>query len=624
MNGNDVVDLLEFLIEIRGGKIDESRLEEQKKIIHKIKESIDKGFQLILEAPTGFGKTECAFTAFLDAYSKNIVERFIHVVPTRSLLRALFRRYLTYSMKMNSKILVSYDHGDLWFRRPHIWDNIIEKGITFENIEKYKEQIFKDIASAINRGDYEELRKLLGHSYFIFPITVSTLDVFAYAFLSKRTYQDYLLMPINLMSYSLIVLDEVHVLQDIDYYTLDVVKNVMHDFANASIPSVLMSATLPTSLINELESIDSVKHIVVQWRGTPIDVVASPLQKGKHLTLDEVLRIINENKYKDILIVVNTVSFAQSIYGYLKQQLGKREEYIIRLVHGMFCDHDRFIREVELEDLAEYKRRNKKGKSLILISTQVAECGLDYPFDIVLSELAPIDALIQRIGRIRGKGTAIIYDVETPHPYEKEVLKPTKNAILNNVNLLGEAPRSINSARELLDIVYNANVIGRLKEKSLFRREYLYRSFYDYFEALNVLRNPELEIRIRPNTYIEAVIISDECYDKILKDITQGINRIRKGDICYHKIRTRIENGYTLKLQLSRRYFTFDENVKRFKPGGLIGNTLRAYNSTALELRIHDKFIEIIPTEILHPYNLYLIRESLYSSEVGLRRFNRK
>ena len=618
---NNIIGSLRSLVEARGGKVDEARLKEQESIIKSIDENIDQGSQLILEAPTGFGKTECVFVSFLRAYRRSLIDRIIHVVPTRSLLRALFRRYLTYMMNVSDdiKILVSYDHGDLWFRRPGVWNEIIKKGVTFDNIKNYRKEILKTISKAINEYRYEELRRLLGHSYFLFNVTVSTLDVFAYAFLSKRTYQDYMLMPINLMSYSLIVLDEVHILQDIDYYTFDVIKRIIRDFANAGIPIVLMSATLPSCIINELKSTMALNHLVVKWKGGPIDVEISPLMRGKTLTIDK-LRVILENGDKDTLIVVNTIRRAQEIYEHLKP-LEKKGNYIVRLIHGMFCDHDRFIREIELEDLAKLKRKGEKNKTLILVSTQVSECGLDYPFDMVLSELAPMDALIQRIGRIRDKGVAIIYDVEHPQPYEKDILKLTKDTILNNVSLLEKAPRDVNNARTLLDKVYSTNIVNRLRERSLYRHEYLYKSFYDYFEVLNVLRNPELEIRIRPNTYIEALIVSDNCYEEILKTVkVKGSITLCEDNECYHEIRTKINDGYIIKIQLSKRYFTFDEALKRFKPEGLVGNVLRAYGPNALELRLRGKCIEVVPTEIFHPYNLYLLRESIYSSEVGLRR----
>jgi CRISPR-associated endonuclease/helicase Cas3 len=126
------------------------------------------------------------------------------------------------------------------------------------------------------------------------------------------------------------------------------------------------------------------------------------------------------------------------------------------LVHSRFKRGSRSQLENDLRNIY-----NKTAEACLVVSTQVVEVSLDISFDLMITECAPIDALIQRFGRINRKRTKDtighykpIYVLQPPTgkfdalPYGLEVLNVTFNALPNG-ELIKET-----GAQKLIDIVY--------------------------------------------------------------------------------------------------------------------------------------------------------------------------
>jgi CRISPR-associated endonuclease/helicase Cas3 len=104
---------------------------------------------------------------------------------------------------------------------------------------------------------------------------------------------------------------------------------------------------------------------------------------------------------------------------------------------------------------------NTSSNACIVVSTQVVEVSLDISFDVMITECAPIDAMIQRFGRINRKRTnetigkyKDIYVIQPPEdknealPYDIDILKNSFD-VLPNDSLMEEA-----SLQKLIDMVY--------------------------------------------------------------------------------------------------------------------------------------------------------------------------
>lgn len=250
-----------------------------------------------------------------------------------------------------------------------------------------------------------------------------------------------------------VVLDEIHTysntIQAIVLKIVEVLKALgcrIH-IGSATMPSVLYDkiiellggrdyvyeVSLPHST---LETFD--RHIVHK-----IDSVEEALLTIPH----------SVEKKEKVLVVCNQIKRAQSLYEELKLRF---PEVPIMLIHSRFKRGQRQHLESKLKD-----QYNTTQESCIVVATQVVEVSLDISFDLMITECAPLDSLIQRFGRINRKRSRTqtrtyrdIYVVKPPEdekdakPYGKDVLEKSFEALPDG-DLLKEA-----DVQRLLDKVY--------------------------------------------------------------------------------------------------------------------------------------------------------------------------
>lgn len=107
-------------------------------------------------------------------------------------------------------------------------------------------------------------------------------------------------------------------------------------------------------------------------------------------------------------VMCDTVTRAQAAYRVLRDSFGSDE---VMLTHARFMDLDRMENETVLRGLLgpDATRSNgKRPERMIVVGTQVLEQSLDIDFDLLVTDAAPIDLLMQRLGRVhrhvRGEG----------------------------------------------------------------------------------------------------------------------------------------------------------------------------------------------------------------------------
>lgn len=154
-----------------------------------------------------------------------------------------------------------------------------------------------------------------------------------------------------------------------------------------------------------------------------------------------------------ILIVCNQVKRAQQMFEFICESFPSVKKM---LIHSRFKRGDRSLLETNLKDIF-----NRMTEACVVVSTQVVEVSLDISFDFMITECAPIDALIQRFGRINRKRTdqtigkfKHIYVIQPPKdekdalPYDAEVLKRSFDALPDN-DVIEES-----SVQQRIDLVY--------------------------------------------------------------------------------------------------------------------------------------------------------------------------
>ncbi|MEZ4965153.1 MAG: CRISPR-associated helicase Cas3' [Saprospiraceae bacterium] len=155
--------------------------------------------------------------------------------------------------------------------------------------------------------------------------------------------------------------------------------------------ALIMTATLPTFLKKLLHDsapfgeIKATPELYEQFKRHRIRVATGQINEPENL------KIISERLTagKKILVVCNTVTRAQEIFQTLRADFFG--EAI--LLHSGFNSEDRMARERQLQC----------KQPPLLVGTQAIEVSLDIDYDILFSELAPLDALLQRFGRVNRK-----------------------------------------------------------------------------------------------------------------------------------------------------------------------------------------------------------------------------
>lgn len=167
-------------------------------------------------------------------------------------------------------------------------------------------------------------------------------------------------------------------------------------------------------------------------------------------TLDHLVK-----KNQKVLLVCNRINRAQDAFKHVRKLYPHIPSL---LIHSRYKRADRAKLETQLTS-----HFNSMKDACIVVSTQVVEVSLDISFDAMITECAPIDALIQRFGRVNRKRTPAtighykpVYVIDPPAdktdaaPYSIDVLKRTFSVLPSKGELLDE-----NRLQAMIDSVYS-------------------------------------------------------------------------------------------------------------------------------------------------------------------------
>lgn len=313
--------------------------------------------RLWLRAPTGTGKTEALLLWAGDT------ERLLYLLPTQATANAMWKRL----KKIYGEEKVGLAHGRASY--------ILRKDL--------KEAHLEDLEEA-------PLDVRLWASVFAKPVVVGTLDQYLMAHLHGRHWE----IRRSLARRATIVLDEIH---SYDPYTLGLLQESLVQEPPARL--ALASATLPEFLLELLGQgpLLEAEEPLWQRRRHQLRLCVEPVDSA----LEEILSFAKQGK--TVLVIVNTVRQAQEIYRVL-QGYGNYQVY---LLHSRFAFRDRWKKEEQL---------GKKIPGTILVATQIVEVSLDISYDVLFTEVAPIDALVQRLGRVNRRGVTPEGTIAPPAP----------------------------------------------------------------------------------------------------------------------------------------------------------------------------------------------------------------
>ncbi len=378
---------------------------------------------VLVEIPTGEGKTEGSLLwAIKNLYNKH--SKLIYTLPTQTTSNKLYERV-------------------------HSFFDKNECGLIHSSAKIYLEKEYER-----ENGKVDDIFKsdfLLSKS-FNKPVTVSTIDSLLKYFINIGRFN---IATKNFLN-SAVIIDEVHAY---DLKLMGFLKRFFELCYELGVRVCLMSASIP----NKIKELLGVANYFVITQKELFEKKANEIIKVEKI-LDDDLEFILEKfrERKNILIIRNTVKSATSIFEKL-QELGVDNKDIV-LYHSTFKKRDKSKKE----DLIFKKL--KEDKPFILVATQIVEVSLDIDFDVMFTDNAPIDSLIQRFGRVNRKksvdkkGEIFIYKVENPLPYRDTILDLTFETIENGYFELEEYVKWLNIVYDRLfqDDITIINEISRL------------------------------------------------------------------------------------------------------------------------------------------------------------------
>ncbi|NUM47828.1 MAG: CRISPR-associated helicase Cas3', partial [Anaerolineales bacterium] len=161
----------------------------------------------------------------------------------------------------------------------------------------------------------------------------------------------------------------------------------------------IMSATFPTLIkiwlketLGETAEINAAPGLFQEFQRHRLEVI-----EGEMFAPENFARIEADARAgKSVLVVCNLVDRAQQTYLMLKSL--KEEGIEVELLHGRFNLRDRLDKEAFVRDAA--KPESEKYRPIVLVATQVVEVSLDIDLNTIYTEPAPLEALVQRFGRV--------------------------------------------------------------------------------------------------------------------------------------------------------------------------------------------------------------------------------
>ena len=402
--------------------------------------SMQSGGMMCIEAPMGQGKTEAGLIAaeFLAQATGRTGVAF--AAPTQATSNALFDRVVEWVKYQTAD--VAQEHGGPI--EPHSMFLGHSKNRFNKSYEALSEaDIFDESPTPGRENNRKMLRpgtSLARHSWLsgtkkglLSSFVVCTIDQVLMTALQAR---HVMLRYLGLAS-KVVIIDEVHAY---DAYMSKYLSTALYWLGQMNAPVILMSATLPSDIRNELmksyakglkigtkplklttysqPTLDLdypvIHTLTAEDNGTPkkwkVEQPAEQTEIELKLIDDSPESVLNvleplANDHGCAAIICNTVGRAQEMHAFLSKQFG--EEHVI-LTHSRFTATHRAEQEEllvsKLGKKAHYSEADGENSSrphrLIVVGTQVIEQSLDLDFDVMITDFAPVDLVLQRMGRL--------------------------------------------------------------------------------------------------------------------------------------------------------------------------------------------------------------------------------
>lgn len=379
---------------------------------------------LIIEAPMGEGKTEAALAA-AEIMSRRWGTGGVHIaLPTQATTDAMFDRVVGWLDSMGADDqpvgAITLSHGKARFNR--LYQGIVTAGRS------------TDIGcdEGCESADHTPQHAVVAHSWLsgrkksqLANFVVGTIDQLLFAGLKSR----HLMLRHLALAGKIVIIDEVHAY---DVFMNSYLTKVLTWLGAYCVPVLALSATLPPDRRRELvqayqhgldatdssapatsdELADNAGYPVISWtEGMQFTSRAvAPSARRTTVTVDSLGGGVDDDSamltalLRDLLsdggcalVVRNTVGRVVQTADALDAEFPGE----VTVAHSRFISADRLRKDADL-----LQRFGPPGPGVerpdrhVVVASQVVEQSLDVDFDVLITDLAPVDLVLQRIGRL--------------------------------------------------------------------------------------------------------------------------------------------------------------------------------------------------------------------------------
>jgi CRISPR-associated endonuclease/helicase Cas3 len=390
---------------------------------------------VILESETGSGKTEAALWHYVHLFQAGLVDSLYFALPTRVAASQLYGR-------------VQETLRRLWPKDPPLAVRALPGYVSADGAQACALPGFQVLWSD-SPDDQKAHRRWAGESakrFLAAPVAVGTIDQALLGALQVRHAH----LRAATLARSLLVVDEVHAS---DAYMTVLLERLLRTHLACGGRALLLSATLGAGARDRYLALTAGTRAGVS-SPTPFDKACTTpypaisdsrgirameatsrsktVRWASHDIIDDPERIASmahaaAQQGAKVLVIRNTVSAAVATLAALEQQCPDpawlfRVNGVVTLHHGRFSRQDRPLLDAEIE--ARLGKRRLRGPQIV-IGTQTLEQSLDIDADLLLTDLCPMDVLLQRIGRLHRHSRPADERPEAFRNAQVRVLTPT-------------------------------------------------------------------------------------------------------------------------------------------------------------------------------------------------------
>jgi len=362
----------------------------------------------LLEDVTGAGKTEAAMMLAYRLMGQGLAEGFFIGLPTMATANAMYKRVAEVYQKLftdNANLVLAHGHKKL--------------------VEEFAATIFPPDTPEQDDAQLDETASarcsawLADHSKraLLASAGIGTIDQALLAVLHSKHQSLRLLGLFN----KVLIVDEVHAC---DAYMQGVLEVLLEFHARTGGPVILLSATLPSRMKQALlnayakgrnqESAPALRSdaypLATRWHDGQTALLEDALASRACVsrTVHVHYEADDEKVFAHIVAALqqgqcvgwirNTVADAMAAYERISQMIPPEK---ITLFHARFVLKDRLGKEEQVLSFFGEGSKQHDRQGRLMIATQVAEQSLDVDFDVLITDLAPIDRVLQRAGRMQ-------------------------------------------------------------------------------------------------------------------------------------------------------------------------------------------------------------------------------